>query len=197
MSTPPTSVTSQWPNDIFTVLRRTLLPLLVSFPTDGKGEVCVLFTGQPQSSFSFIFGQDFLNVHLCVRENKHISAIASTQHFTYAEHNLWTDIYLPDRPSGCFLDLTQKHQEMSSFFSVCFHSYSFALLTNISLPFNVPLSGLSLEPSVLVYVSSTLLFHVKKLPFLLALMKQMELHKSFTPGYFPHPTAASSSTVLP
>lgn len=64
---------TQWPNNIFTVLQMTLLPLQVFFPPDGKGEVCVLFIGQPQSSFNFIFSQDFLNGHLWGEDNKQIT----------------------------------------------------------------------------------------------------------------------------
>lgn len=72
----------QCPNDIFTVLRMTLLPLPVFFPTDGKGEVCVLFVAQPQSAFNFIISQDFLNCYLLGGKNKQSHTIASTQHFS-------------------------------------------------------------------------------------------------------------------
>lgn len=58
------STESEWPNDNFEVLRMTLLPLMIFFPADGKGEVHVPFPGQPQSSFKFTFSQHFLNCHL-------------------------------------------------------------------------------------------------------------------------------------
>lgn len=81
---------NQWPNDIFIVLRMTLLPLLVFFSTDGKGEISVLFIGQPQSTFSFIFSHDFLNCHLWRGKINRSHAITSTHHFTSTEHSLLT-----------------------------------------------------------------------------------------------------------
>lgn len=146
----------------------TLLPLLVFFSTDGKGEVCVLFIGQPQSSFSFIFSHDFLNCHLWRGKINKSHAITSTHHFTSTEHNLLThlnhylDWSLSSRQAFWMFPRCKPKASRKVFllFFVFFHSYSFALLTNISVTFNVPLSGLSIKLLVLVYVSSTLIFHI-------------------------------------
>lgn len=87
-------------------------------------------------------------------------------------------------------------------FCVCFHSYSFALLTNtsdISVTFHVPFSGLSLKLLVLVYVSHNLMFHLPEIVALFLFFffnKQMRLHKFFPSGHPSHSCCIIYSLIL-